>query len=142
MSTRHQVRQVGAPRWVVPTWDTFRTPFFYRLLVLQDKKNIYILPEPVNHRIAEKSSVLFFPAVFCQIPSIMASSSSSKDKFFKNVINPYLREVVQHPQTIQMHEGVLYIRGEQGPMGTGTVEGRLEAMEQGVFRCKGIVERG
>ena len=72
----------------------------------------------------------------------MAASSSSKDKFFKNVINPYLREVVQHPQTIQMHEGVLYIRDEQGPKGTGTVEARLEAMEQEVFRCKGMVERG
>ena len=60
----------------------------------------------------------------------MASSSSSKDKFFKNIINPYPREVVQHPQTIQMHEGVVYIRDEQGPKGTGTVEARLEAMEQ------------
>ena len=65
----------------------------------------------------------------------MSSSSSSKDKFFKNVINPYLREVVQHPQTIQMHEGVLHLRDVQGPKGTGTVEVRLEAMEQEVFRC-------
>ena len=31
----------SAPRWVVPTWDTFRTPFFFRMLVLQDKKSIY-----------------------------------------------------------------------------------------------------
>ena len=29
------------------------------MLVLQDKKNLYILPEPVDHRIAEKSYVLF-----------------------------------------------------------------------------------
>ena len=72
----------------------------------------------------------------------MASSSSSKDKFFKNVINPYLREVVQHPQVIQMHEGVLHICDVQGPKGTGTVEARLEVMEQEVFRCKGMVERG
>ena len=28
------------------------------------------------------------------------------------------------------------------PKGTGTVEARLEAMEQEVFRCKGMVERG
>ena len=72
----------------------------------------------------------------------MAASSSSKDKFFKNVINPYLREVVQHPQTIQMHEGVLHIHDVQGPKGTGTVEAILEAMEQDVFLCKGMVERG
>ena len=72
----------------------------------------------------------------------MAASSSSKDKLFKNVINPYLREVVQHPQVIQMHEGELHIRDVQGPKGTGTVEARLEAMEQEVFRCKGMVEHG
>ena len=59
----------------------------------------------------------------------MAASSSSKDKFFKNVINPYLREVVQHPQTIQMHEGVLHIRDVKGPKGTRTVEARLDAMD-------------
>ena len=72
----------------------------------------------------------------------MASSSSSKDNFYKNLINPYLREVVQHPQAILMHEGVLHIRDVHGPKGTGTMEARLEAMEQEVFRCKGMVERG
>ena len=53
----------------------------------------------------------------------MAASLSSKDKFFENIINPYLREA------IQMHEGVLHICDVQGPKGTGTVEARLEAME-------------
>ncbi|KAI4972559.1 hypothetical protein ZWY2020_003484 [Hordeum vulgare] len=72
----------------------------------------------------------------------MAASSSSKDKFFNNVINQYLREVMQHPQAIQMRDGVLHIRDVQGPKGTGSVEARLEAMEQEVFRCKGMVERG
>ncbi|KAE8772848.1 40S ribosomal protein S5-1 [Hordeum vulgare] len=47
----------------------------------------------------------------------MAASSSSKDKFFDNVINPYVREVMQHPQAIQMREGVLHIRNVQGPKG-------------------------
>ena len=72
----------------------------------------------------------------------MAASSSSKDKFFDNVINPYLREVMHHPQDIQMHDGVLHIRDVQGPKGTGTLEAGLEAMVQEVFRCKGMVERG
>jgi hypothetical protein len=72
----------------------------------------------------------------------MAASSSSKDKFSENVINPYLREVMQHPQAIQMREGVLHIHYVQGPKGTGSVEARLEAVEQEVFRCKGMVERG
>ncbi|XP_073362262.1 uncharacterized protein [Aegilops tauschii subsp. strangulata] len=72
----------------------------------------------------------------------MAASSSSKDKFFKNVINPYLWEVMEHPQAIEMREGVLHIRDVQGPKGTGSMEARLEAMEQEVFRCRGMVERG
>ena len=39
----------------------------------------------------------------------MSSSSTPKDKFFEKVINPYLAEVLQHPQTIEMREGVLHI---------------------------------
>ena len=92
--------------------------------------------------ISQRNPLSSFLAVFCQIPSTMASSSSSKDKFFKNVINPYLREVVQHPQTIEMHEGVLHLRDVACPKGTGTMEDRLEVVEQDVFRCKGMVERG
>ena len=72
----------------------------------------------------------------------MAASSSSKDKFFENVTNPYLREVMQHPQAIEMREGVVHIRDFQGPKGKGTVDARLEAMEQEVFKCKGMMERG
>ncbi|KAE8780839.1 40S ribosomal protein S5-1 [Hordeum vulgare] len=41
-----------------------------------------------------------------------------------------------------MRKGVLHIRDVQGPKGTGSVEARLEAMEQEVFRCKAIVECG
>ncbi|KAE8791728.1 40S ribosomal protein S5-1 [Hordeum vulgare] len=41
-----------------------------------------------------------------------------------------------------MRDGVLHIRDVQGPKGIGSVEARLEAMEQEVFRCKGMVERG
>ncbi|KAE8771048.1 40S ribosomal protein S5-1 [Hordeum vulgare] len=72
----------------------------------------------------------------------MDALSSSKDKFFDNFINPYLREVMQDPQAIQMRDGVLHICDVQGPKGTGSVEARLEAMEQDVFRCRGVVERG
>ncbi|KAE8812152.1 40S ribosomal protein S5-1 [Hordeum vulgare] len=72
----------------------------------------------------------------------MASSSSSKEKFFDNVINPYLREVMPQPQAIQMRDGVLHIRDVQGPKGTGSVEARLEAMEHEVFWCKAMVEHG
>ena len=70
----------------------------------------------------------------------MSSSSAPKDQFFKKVINPYLAEVLQHPQTIEIHEGVLHIRDVEGLRRTGSVETRLEAMEQQVFKCQGMVD--
>ncbi|KAE8793505.1 40S ribosomal protein S5-1 [Hordeum vulgare] len=72
----------------------------------------------------------------------MASPKALKDKFFEKVINPYLMGVLQHPQSIEMREGVLHIRDIEGPKKTGSVEARLEAMEQQVFKCQGMVERG
>ncbi|KAE8812351.1 40S ribosomal protein S5-1 [Hordeum vulgare] len=41
-----------------------------------------------------------------------------------------------------MRDGMLHIRDVEGPKKTGSVETRLEAMEQQVFKCQGIVERG
>ena len=72
----------------------------------------------------------------------MSSSSAPKDQFFEKVINPYLAEVLQHPQTIEMREGLLHIRDVEGPRRTGSMEARLEAMEQQVFKCQEMVERG
>ncbi|KAE8774972.1 40S ribosomal protein S5-1 [Hordeum vulgare] len=71
----------------------------------------------------------------------MTSPKVPKDKFFENVINPYLAGVLQHPQSIEMHEGVLHIRDVEGPKKTGSMEARLEAMEQQVFKFQGMVER-
>ena len=72
----------------------------------------------------------------------MTSPSGFKDKFFEKVINPYLAEVLWHPQTIEMRDGLLHIRDVEGPKGTRSMETRLEAMEQQVFKCQGMVERG
>ena len=77
-----------------------------------------------------------------QIKISMAPPSSSRDKFFEKVINPYLPEVMKHPQTIEMCEGVLHIRDVQGPKRTGSMEARLEAVEQDIFKCQGMVECG
>ncbi|KAE8802596.1 40S ribosomal protein S5-1 [Hordeum vulgare] len=41
-----------------------------------------------------------------------------------------------------MRDGVLHIRDVQGTKGTGSMDARLEDMEQEVLRCKGMVERG
>ena len=67
----------------------------------------------------------------------MASPSAPKDKFFERVINPYLAEVLQHPHTIEMIEGVLHIRDVEGPRRTRSMETKLEAVEQQVFKCQG-----
>ena len=72
----------------------------------------------------------------------MTSPSAPKDKFFEKVINPYLAEVLRHPQTIEMRDGLLHIRDVEGPKGTGSVEMRLEAMEQQIFKGQGMVDRG
>ncbi|KAE8776865.1 40S ribosomal protein S5-1 [Hordeum vulgare] len=76
------------------------------------------------------------------VTDLKASPKVPKDKFFEKVINPYLAEVLQHPQSIKMHEGVLHIRDVEGPKRTGSVDARLEAMEKQVFKCQGMVERG
>ncbi|KAE8776779.1 40S ribosomal protein S5-1 [Hordeum vulgare] len=41
-----------------------------------------------------------------------------------------------------MREGMLHIRDVEGPKKTRSMEARLEAMEQQVFKCQGMVERG
>ncbi|KAE8817888.1 40S ribosomal protein S5-1 [Hordeum vulgare] len=58
------------------------------------------------------------------------------------VISPYLPEVVKYLQIIEMCDVVLHIWDVQVPKKMGTVEARLEAVEQEVFRCQGIVEHG
>ena len=72
----------------------------------------------------------------------MTSYSTPKDKFFEKVINPYLAEVLQHLQTIEMREGLLHIRDVEGSRKTGSTEARLEALEKQVFKCQEMVERG
>ncbi|KAE8792640.1 40S ribosomal protein S5-1 [Hordeum vulgare] len=72
----------------------------------------------------------------------MTSLKALKDKIFEKVINPYLTGVLQHPQSIEMCEAMLHICDVEGPKKTGRVEARLKAMEQQVFKCQGMVERG
>ncbi|KAE8809367.1 40S ribosomal protein S5-1 [Hordeum vulgare] len=72
----------------------------------------------------------------------MAPPSPSKDKLFEKVINLYLLEVMNHPQSIEMREGVLNIRDVRGPKRTGGMDAMIEAVEQYIFMCQGMVERG
>ena len=72
----------------------------------------------------------------------MTSPSAPKDKFFERVINPYLADVLLYPQSIEMCEGVLHICDVEGPRRTGSVETKLEDVEQQLFKCQGMVEHG
>ncbi|KAE8815828.1 hypothetical protein D1007_06660 [Hordeum vulgare] len=71
----------------------------------------------------------------------MTTSSSSKDNFFQKVINPYLPEVMKHPQTIEMHEGVLHIPDVQWSKKEGSEKGRHVAVEQEIFKFQGMMVR-
>ncbi|KAE8819264.1 40S ribosomal protein S5-1 [Hordeum vulgare] len=69
----------------------------------------------------------------------MASPTSSMDKFFEKVISPDLSEVMKHPRTIEMRDGVPHIQDVQVSKKMGTVEARLNTTEEKeVFRCQGI----
>ncbi|KAE8780332.1 hypothetical protein D1007_46547 [Hordeum vulgare] len=72
----------------------------------------------------------------------MASPKSPKDKFFVNVINPYLAEVKRHPQTLWVEDGVLHKEDLKGPVKEGSTEARMKEVEQEVFNYKLMIERG
>ncbi|KAE8814396.1 40S ribosomal protein S5-1 [Hordeum vulgare] len=72
----------------------------------------------------------------------MTCLSHSKDKFFEKVINPYLPEVMKHPQAIEMREGVLHIRDVQSPKKERSEKARLRAVEQEICKSQEMVERG
>ncbi|KAE8777383.1 hypothetical protein D1007_49858 [Hordeum vulgare] len=72
----------------------------------------------------------------------MASPKSPNDKFFINVINPYLIEVKRHPQTLWVEDGVLQKEDLKGPVKEGSTRARLEELEQEVFKYKLMIERG
>ncbi|KAE8789682.1 40S ribosomal protein S5-1 [Hordeum vulgare] len=72
----------------------------------------------------------------------MVSPKSPKDKFLVNVINPYLAEVMKHPQTLWVEEGVLHKEDLKGPAKEGSTRARLEEVDQEVFNYKLMIERG
>ena len=43
---------------------------------------------------------------------------------------------------MELREGVLHIWDVQGPKKEGNEKARLEAVEQEIFKCQGMVERG
>src|SRR3954451_24607159 len=69
---------------------------------------------------------LFLPGKLSADLGAMASPSSPKDKFFVNVINPYLAEVRKNPQILHVEDGVLHKEDLKGPAKEGNSEERMK----------------
>ncbi|KAK1632692.1 hypothetical protein QYE76_007007 [Lolium multiflorum] len=64
-----------------------------------------------------------------------------KDSFFEDVVNPYMNELKMHPKELQLVDGELQIKDVQGPKGEGSLEDRMEKLEQEVFNYRKMAER-
>ncbi|KAK1652009.1 hypothetical protein QYE76_069814 [Lolium multiflorum] len=71
----------------------------------------------------------------------MSSSEPPKDNFFENVVNPYISELKMHPKELLLVDGELQIEDVRGPKGEGSLEDRMEKLEQEVFTYKKMAER-
>jgi hypothetical protein len=71
----------------------------------------------------------------------MSSSGSSEENSLADIINQYMRELKMHPKELSLKDGKLQIEGVQGPKGEGSLEARMEALEQEVFKYKKMAER-
>jgi hypothetical protein len=70
----------------------------------------------------------------------MSSSGSSEENSLVDIINPYMRELKMHPKELSLKDGELQIEDVQDPTGEGSLEARMEALEQEVFKYKKIAE--
>jgi hypothetical protein len=71
----------------------------------------------------------------------MDSASNDKENSLANIINPYMRELKMHPKELSLKDGKLQIEYVQGLIGEGSLEARMEALEQEVFKYKKMAER-
>jgi hypothetical protein len=66
----------------------------------------------------------------------MDSASNDKENSLVDIINPYMRELKMHLKELSLKDGKLQIEDVQGPTGEGSLETRMEALEQEVFKYK------
>ena len=71
----------------------------------------------------------------------MSSSEASEDNSLVDAINPYMAELKMHPKELSRKDGELQIKDVQGPKGEGSLEARMEKLEQEVFMYKKMAER-
>jgi hypothetical protein len=66
----------------------------------------------------------------------MSSSGSSEENSLTDIVNPYMRELKMHPKELSLKDGKVQIEDVRGPKGEGSLEARMEELEQQVFRYK------
>ena len=71
----------------------------------------------------------------------MSSPGSAKEDSLEDIINPYMRDLKIRPKELFLEDGEVRIKEVQGPKGEGSLEDRMEALEQEVFRYKKMAER-
>ncbi|KAK1616357.1 hypothetical protein QYE76_021874 [Lolium multiflorum] len=110
-------------------------------------ENIAYDPVPVNDSFPNEQLAVIkvssreSPWICFGSRSIMSSSGTQKDSFFENVVNPYMNELKMHPKELQLVDGELQRKDVQGPKGEGSLEDRMEKLEQEVFNYKKMAER-
>ncbi|KAK1612258.1 hypothetical protein QYE76_035931 [Lolium multiflorum] len=72
---------------------------------------------------------------------VMSLSETPKDSSCKDVGNLYMDELRMHPKELLLVDGELQIKDVQGPKGEGSLEDRMEKLEQEVFNYKKMAER-
>ncbi|KAK1681759.1 hypothetical protein QYE76_042607 [Lolium multiflorum] len=90
-------------------------------------ENIAYDPVPVNDSFPNEQL-----AVIKDLPDLDPSClrGTQKDSFFEDVVNPYMNELKMHPKELRLVDGELQIKDVQGPKGEGSLEDRMEKLEQ------------
>jgi hypothetical protein len=98
-------------------------------------------PRPVYHFLIMFCFDLYLLGAVLSSRAAMSSSSSSKENSLADIINPYMRELKMHPKELSLEDGKVQIEDVRGPKGEGSLEARMEELEQEVFRYKTMAER-
>ncbi|KAK1661155.1 hypothetical protein QYE76_049314, partial [Lolium multiflorum] len=102
-------------------------------------ENIAYDPVPVNDSFPNEQLAVI--KICFGSRAIMSSSETPKDSSSKDVGNLYMEELRMHPKELLLVEGELQVKDVQGPKGEGSLEDRMEKLEQEVFKYKKMAER-
>nr|XP_051217347.1 uncharacterized protein LOC127334840 [Lolium perenne] len=71
----------------------------------------------------------------------MSSYGSPKDNSSVNVDNPYMNELKMPPKEFSLKDGKVQVEDVRGPKGEGSLEARMQKLEQEAFMYKKMAER-